>query len=135
MKLYASAFSAIVILVLAILFGVRLGLYDTVPYLDKVFHLLGGATLAAFALSWFEKDLDRIPRGIAILFAVGIATIIGIFWEVGEASSGTLAKDVFPLFYKYFHGGGLWDTLGDLVVDVVGALALATAWLRNHGQN
>lgn len=132
MKLYASAFSALIILVLAILFGVRLGLYDTIPHLDKLFHLLGGATLAAFVLSWFEKDLDRMPRGIAILFAVGIAAIIGIFWEVAEASSGTLAKDVLPLFYKYFHGGGLWDTLGDLVVDIVGALILAAAWLRNH---
>lgn len=135
MKLYASAFSAFIILVLAILFGVRLGLYDTTPYLDKVFHLLGGATVAAIALSWFEKDTKHMPRGIAILFVVGITAIVGVFWEVAEASSGALAKDVLPLFYKYFHGGGLLDTLGDLVVDLAGGLLLAMTWLRTHKQN
>lgn len=135
MKLYASAFSAFVILLLAVVFGVRLGLYDTIPHLDKIFHFMGGAAIAAIALSWFEKDIQHMPRGIAILFTLGITAIVGIGWEYGEALSGAYTKDFAPLLYKYFSGNGLVDTLWDTVLDMLGALALTTTWLRNHRRN
>lgn len=106
--------------------GEASGAYDTVPWFDRVVHLavpmLGSGVLY---LALARLDVLPDPRdetgwrhhlGIGIVTAaLGIA--FGAVWELTEwASDGTLGSDLQE---------GNEDTVGDLAMDTLGALAAA----------
>jgi hypothetical protein len=104
----------------------RFGWYYEVPHLDKILHVLGGIIVAWFVLSLLQNDITHLAAWKQIIIVVGIGALIGVVWEWAEYVSNFTQHSI-PLWYHYFHGGDLADTLGDLVADVVGA-TLFTSW-------
>lgn len=100
--------------------GEQLRIYYAIPYFDKMLHLLGGVAVAWFALAFIQKDIAPITIWKQLIIVVGIATLIGVVWEWAEYGSN-FTKHSVPLWYHYFHGGSIADTLGDLAADILGA--------------
>ncbi|MFA5471046.1 MAG: hypothetical protein WC219_03280 [Acholeplasmataceae bacterium] len=106
-----------------------------VPHWDKMLHIVSGAFLASLGFTIIQtlNDHDIIhmnPLFVAI-FSFSFAITIGTMWELYE-----YAWDVsFNLnMMKYMDEAGnpyvgleaLKDTMGDLVVDSIGAFAMST---------
>lgn len=97
-------------------------LYDTFPYIDKVFHFAGGFVVAwFFSQMWFEK-LGNFNKSERLLILVSVTTMIGFLWELAEYSTSLPPLVNNILLRHYFYGGSLIDTLGDFVADISGAV-------------
>lgn len=110
---------AIVLFIGIVLTG-KYNLYTYFTSLDKILHFLGG-----FALAWlwhwlFHHQTARLSFSARLSFILGGVAIIGVGWEIAEFLANR-SKDVWPVFYHYFHGGGLGDTLADMVSNLGGA--------------
>ncbi len=124
LKSKSSIILGILLLIVAIFVGTYFGIYDKVPHFDKVLHLVGGAIVAWFFSDWFlwEYKLTRFQK---IILMVAGAALVGTLWEFAERLSSIYSPGRFPLLYKYFYGGDLNDTLGDLAADLVGAFTFS----------
>lgn len=80
--------------------------------------------MAWLAMALLQDDVAHLPAWKQALIIVSIATFIGVVWELAEYVSG-FSKESVPLLYRYFSGGDLIDTLGDLLADIVGASTFA----------
>jgi hypothetical protein len=101
-------------------------LYETLPWFDKAMHTLGGVVAAWFVLALLQDEITHLRAWKQLLIIVGVALSIGVAWEWAEYAS-TLTRSHTPWLYRWFHGGNLPDTLGDLVADTAGAI-LMTLW-------
>lgn len=104
-------------------------LYAMIPEFDSLMHVLGGIAVAWMTLALLQNDIQRLSALKQLLIIVSVTALVGVFWECAEYISG-FTKNSYPLLYHYFHGGGLADTLLDLVADLVGGtfLALWALW-------
>ncbi|MEK7125047.1 MAG: hypothetical protein AAB864_01485 [Patescibacteria group bacterium] len=102
-------------------------LYDSFPLFDKVLHLAGGFAVAWLAHALFRSSVTHLSPVPRIVFIAGVVALVGVAWEIAEFLSNR-AQDVFPLFYRYFHGGGLADTLADMTTNVIGALIYSVSF-------
>lgn len=105
--------------------------YSKFPWWDLMLHTFSGIILGLSGflylyLFWKTKRLKASPFFIG-LFTFAFAMAIGGVWEIFEFG-----------FDNIFHGGdyvmqagGLRDTMGDLIVDAIGAL-LAAVWGYNY---
>ena len=113
-----------------------LGLYDTVPWIDRVVHVVV-PLLCAPVLYVVLARLDVVPdprdeTGVRHLVGIAVVTAslglaVGAVWEMLEfASDGTLGSNLSE---------GNSDTVGDLVADMVGAVLGAglLVWWTRHG--
>lgn len=101
-----------------------LGLYGVWPPLDIPMHFLGGMAITYFFGRAYRtaEELDLLGRPAVVL---GLVTVLAltcsstVFWEFAEFLSdryaGTHAQK------------GLADTLGDMLVGILGGLALLAA--------
>jgi len=130
MTLRSSVYSAALVLFMGIIPGEMFKLYDRIPYFDKGLHLIGGFVLAMLLTGIFGREQKKMsPYTFAVLI-VSASTLIGVLWEHAEYLSGYFTRDYFPLIYRYFHGGNLRDTLGDLAFDILGALLFLQVYVR-----
>lgn len=115
-----SFISAIVIFVAATLFlGEVMDFYERFWWWDIAMHATSavGFGLLGFVLVFMMFQGDRYaapPRGVAF-FAFCFAITIGTMWEIFE-----FAMD--QIFGLNMQKSGLPDTMGDLIVDAIGAL-------------
>ncbi|GEM_PF-4073436 len=99
-------------------------LYDTFPYIDKLFHVIGGFIVAwFFSVLWGDnlKGLNKFQRVIVFM---AMASFVGVFWEIMEYSTSFSFFDDQQLIRHYLYGGNMGDTLGDLMADIFGAVIL-----------
>lgn len=128
--------------------GKYLNFYYDVRWWDSALHLIGGAALVLLgyevvcAMQRRDKKVCSVP--VVLLCALGYSFFIGTFWElfeftfdqisciggsVGDAQhwSFELAKGTakeFTLFSPvYDERYAIMDTMGDIVLNTVGALA------------
>ena len=125
MRIRTHIAPALIVLAIGIFPTEAFKLYERFPYIDTLLHLLGGAAIAWFVSSLFERDTQRLSKPALIAFLVGVTTLVGVFWEFAEYYSNRNFREALPIVYRYFHGGDLADTLGDLAADIVGAALLA----------
>ncbi|MEC7962588.1 MAG: hypothetical protein VX083_00735 [Pseudomonadota bacterium] len=119
---------AIVLFVGGTLFlGETFDFYETFWWWDIVMH--GGSAvgfgLIGFVLVFmmFQGDAFAAPPIAMAFFAFCFAMTIGAFWEIFE-----FAMD--QMFGLNMQKSGLMDTMGDLIVDAIGAFVGASAgWL------
>ncbi|NIP58646.1 MAG: hypothetical protein GWM92_10095, partial [Gemmatimonadetes bacterium] len=107
------------------------GYYVRYAWWDKVLHTSSGFLLGVlgfllvYVLNQDERiDLSMKP-GFVALFAFAFSVAVGALWEIFE-----FAMDSF--FGMNMQKSGLVDTMWDLIVDSVGALAVALlgyAWM------
>ena len=106
---------------IGIFFGVWWDLYDHIPYLDKILHILGGITSAWFVLALMQREITHMAPGKQALILMSVTAFIGVAWEWAEFASN-YTQYSHPTWYFYFHGGDLADTMIDFVADIAGAL-------------
>lgn len=98
--------------------GEAFDFYNRYWWWDIAMH--GGSALGfgmlgfLFAFTLFEGDRFAAPAWALALIAFSFAVTIGTLWEIFE-----FAMD--QLFGLNMQKSGLWDTMGDLIVDVLGA--------------
>ena len=110
-----------------ILFGsngliLRFGLYHIFWWLDLLMHFLGGGIAAVFFAILFKESIIRLDPLSALIFILGTAAIVGLFWEFFEWG--------MDRWFVANFMGGLNDTLSDLLMDFLGGLAAAVFRLK-----
>jgi hypothetical protein len=92
---------------------------------DVILHILGGAAVAWAAWVFMGyaravKKLPPLPFWFAVVFAVGVAAIIGVLWEHYQFLHDTfLHTDEQQLEF------GTSDTMKDLADDLIGSFLLS----------
>lgn len=127
-RLLAPLTLALVVLFTGIFLTGWFNLYYRYPGFDKALHI-GGGVITAWLVSvvFLEESKNTSRPKYYFLFLSGFA-LVGVLWEFAEFSAGVLTKDALPVFYYYFHGGNLPDTIGDLAAGLLGATLFAL-WL------
>ena len=125
-----------VFLYCAIYLGEVRSFYYSVPYWDTILHTFSGAMLGALGLTLisFLNKTDRIPVYLSPLFVAiftfCFAVALGVVWEIYEFTIDSL---FLTNMQKYALENGtpligraaLVDTMKDLIVDCIGALAFS----------
>ena len=120
----------------AIFLGEVMAFYYRVPHWDTFLHTLSGAMLGALGYSviTFLNNSDGVPVNLSPLFVAFFAfcfsVTMGMLWEIYE-----YGMDCFfgTNMQKFLLEGGealvgqqaLADTMKDIIVDAIGALAMA----------
>lgn len=81
--------------------GLHFYFYWRIPWYDRIVHVIAG-----FAVVFFTYYISR-----SLSLSVIGALVVGVAWEVFEIQSG---------YSSMAHSGYIFDTIGDLVSDVVG---------------
>ncbi len=125
-----------VFLYCAIFLGEIFSFYYRIPIWDSILHAMSAAMLGALGfilVDWLNKDehvkLSMNPLFVS-LFAFSFALMIGTLWEIYEFSFDSILglnmqksrlEDGTPLI----GGAALTDTMKDLIIDALAALAVA----------
>jgi len=117
--------AALVLFVFATLFlGEVLDFYNRFWWWDVALHgtsALGFGIIGFIAVfMMFQGDRFAAPHGAVCFFAMCFAVFIGAVWEIFE-----FAMDLS--FGLNMQKSGLPDTMGDLIVNVIGAAVAAAA--------
>lgn len=103
------------------------------PTADAVFHFLGGLFVGLFFVDFFWKAL-AVERGLRrdAAIIVGLTLLVGLAWEVHEYLLDLAVGGFFKARDLDCCIGDLADTLSDLLLDALGAVA-AVVWVeRKH---
>lgn len=127
-----------VFLFCAVYLGEVRDFYHRIPFWDNILHTMSGGMLAVVGFyvvyvlnKWDKLQVDLSPFFVAF-FAFCFAVACGVVWEIYEFTVDSLFK---MNMQKYLTGTGealvgaaaLHDTMIDLVLDTLSALAVATA--------
>ncbi len=117
-----------------ILFGIALFfvplLIDENAYcinIDKIFHFFGGAIVAWFFANFISTAIWDSGNLECVFFLITRVCLVGIAWEILEYIAPDL-RHVFFLF-KFFQGGDMADTIGDLAFDMLGGFFFSTLYV------
>jgi len=108
------------------LVGLVFDWYDHFPPLDIPTHFMGGVAITFFfrsAIKQSQKFLGDIPSLIQILFAFTCTGTTIILWEFYE--------NAFDHLFGTTMVRGLEDTVVDMFIGMMGALALTLFYRRN----
>lgn len=116
----------LIIIFISNLVGMYYGMYVT-WWFDMLHHFLGGFFMAMLMVHYLglrTKDLGLSPLKTTLV-VVGAVSFVGIVWEFAEyLASQTLIEPIYNSFaIRAYFIGDLDDTMNDLLMDVVGALA------------
>lgn len=107
------------------LLGRSLQLFKLYPPLDIPTHFVGGVVITYFyrvAIRRSQNLIGEIPFPIQVLLAFTSAGTTTIFWEFYE--------NVLDFFFNTQMVRGVEDTIVDLLVGLLGALALSLFYKR-----
>lgn len=90
--------------------------------LDTLFHFVGGVYTA-----WCASLFARRPA--SIFFG---ALMIGLAWELAECASSVYGPTYWPEVSRYYHTGGLIDTIHDLFADILGTISFILLYCRHE---
>lgn len=117
---------------LSLFLGSAADLYYRYWWWDVVLHTGSGFLLGiiGFLAVFLLNQTDRIPRGIKpfflCVFAVTFAVSLGVVWEIFEF----LVDRALPGMNMQSRETGVADTMQDLIVDMLGAIAVAAmGWI------
>lgn len=108
-----------------------LDLYEAVPWLDLVMHLVATAALAA--LAWLvlrrtgavagpQDGSLRRPRLGVVVSVTGLGALLALLWEVGEWAGATYVDGSINVGYT--------DTVSDLAAGTLGSLVAGLVLAR-----
>ncbi len=92
------------------------GYYSIFPYVDVVFHFLGGLFITIALLESFRIMRPGFLKGICLdcFFLVASTVFIAVLWEFGEF--------FIDAVYDLHLQGGLIDTMEDLILGTTGGV-------------
>lgn len=97
------------------------GWFDTYAWFDIPMHFLGGLWVGALFLflsrGFFQHEMygHAIERLKIVSLMVAYGSFVGVLWELFEF--------VMSSYWEIFKQNSIQDTLGDLTMDMIGALA------------
>lgn len=119
---------------LTVLLGSVSGFYEQFAYWDVVLHFQSGLLLGVFGFSLVftlnehkRKHLSLSP-GFVSLFAVCFSAMVSVVWEIYEYAADSW-------WDLGMQESGLPDTMGDLTLNLVGAIivaALGYVWMHRR---
>nr|WP_263849250.1 hypothetical protein [Lacticaseibacillus sharpeae] len=121
-----------VFILMAILLGTGMRAYS-IQYWDKIEHIFSAGILAGtgymiFAALTPDDQLARTNPALIAIFATVFGISIGVFWEFYEFSGDSLLGMNMQRYMAHGHAlvgqAALYDTMGDLLMDVLGSVAL-----------
>lgn len=121
-------FVAALFIFLTLFLGSAIDLYYRYWWWDLVLHAGSGFLMGivGFLAVFLLNQTDRIPKGMSpgfvCLFAVTFAVFIGVLWEIFEYVMDLL----WPSLNMMSQETGVHDTMNDLIVDTIGAIAVAS---------
>lgn len=79
--------------------------------------------------SFYSKKvaLPKLPSLYTVILIIGFAALVGVFWEFYELAMDRLITK--NNYISLLQQGGLLDTLKDLLVDLLGGLAVSLRFL------
>lgn len=131
-----SKFSIFVLFTIVIIyfFSVFGTLFISVPWIDIPLHFLGGVWIASI-FAWLFPEvrfnnpkffINKLPPFVInFLLVIAFTVLVGVLWEFFEFS-----LDVLMVFrgYSEIFQGDLVDTMGDLLMDILGGLTLGVVY-------
>ncbi len=119
-------------LILSILLGEILLLYERVSFFDDIMHLGSAALLAALGYSLIASARGLTARQTSILI-VTFAIAVGVLWELFEfCADGILGLNMqrflTPSGAPLFGRAALSDTMQDLAVDLLGGASVGAIY-------
>ena len=121
-----------VFILMAILLGSGMQAYS-IPYWDKYEHLFSAAMLAGIGFMIYaartpDDKIRQIDPLLISLFGTAFGTMLGVFWEFYEFTGDSLLGMNMQRFMAHGHPlvghPVLYDTMGDLGMDVLGSALL-----------
>jgi hypothetical protein len=117
---------ALAFVFLSLFLGSATAFYYRFWWWDMVLHTTSGFLLGV--VGWIVLFLllqtDRLPRavgpGLVCVFGVTFAVTLGVFWEIFEFA----VDSIWPHINMMSHETGVADTMHDLIVNFVGAIAV-----------
>jgi len=105
--------------------GILTGVFDRFPFVDVPLHFLGGFFVGLFCIDVFRKALV-VERGVwrDAVIIVGPVLIVGVLWEAHEYILTLTVGRFVEAVGVTCCIGSLFDTLKDLILDMLGALAM-----------
>jgi hypothetical protein len=117
------------------------GWYYAYPWIDIPMHLGGGIWVAwaAFAYRDRIRGYEALSPVVQALGVICFVALVGVSWELWEAfldawrlSASGMALARIPDAFALAPFNDRWDTLLDLVNDLVGATVVAVVWLGSR---
>jgi len=134
--------TAILFLILTFLIDMVFGLglrFYRILYFDIILHFLGGFFVAMFFYDYlkeymkgpkinpFDKlkvDTEQSRRIKKLLIITGVTVFIGVIWEFSEyIATALLSNYLYDNYGIICCMGDLSDTVNDLAMDIIGAIA------------
>jgi uncharacterized membrane protein HdeD (DUF308 family) len=117
----ALRFSILFFIFVTMFLANEFGLYDWIPYLDKIEHLFSGVILCFLGLLIFtqlnkEEEVRRLHAPTAVWFSLFFAVAMAGCWEIWEFTSDWL-------FGLHSQRGSLVDTMTDIICGTIAAAA------------
>lgn len=114
-------FLILLFIFLSMFLGKVSGFYGIFPWWDKMLHTLSGVILMLIGFVIFfllcGKDVRKeIPPIVIVLFGLFFAVAMAGVWEIFEFTTD-------KLFGLNSQNGSLVDTMGDIIVGTLGAIA------------
>lgn len=120
-----AIFGLFIIFIVNLIFGFGFKFYR-LSYFDIILHLGGGFFVALFFKNYFSINKLNFKNAILI---VGMASFIGVLWEIIEYTATVLLHDYLLNEYNILCCiGNLKDTIKDLGNDIIGAVLYSIYW-------
>jgi len=119
---------------LSLFFGEVRGFYDKFPYWDAILHFQSGILLGVvgfiliYILNEQKTEKLHLSPGFIAFFSVCFSLALSVLWEVFEFTADSF-------FGANMQESGLPDTMGDLIVNGIGAIVIASlgyVWMKRR---
>lgn len=128
----------------SVFLGTGFGFYGKIAYWDKLLHFISAGLLVLFGVSFYLSLLNKavistVEMKLCYFFGTFFAISGGVFWEFYEfIFDGLLGLNMQRFASKGVDLIGreaLIDTMGDLFIDVLGAIAMLVYLLITTQKN
>ena len=124
-------FIYIVFIFLAHFLGVIVDLYSKIYWYDKLVHFLSGIVTAFAGIYFLVKNKANKNIVFNILFIISFSMLIASIWEVFEY----LSSCYFNVDPQKVLLTGVSDTMGDIIVALLGSLLVSIGYYFEHSED
>ena len=108
--------------------GVIVDLYSKIYWYDKFIHFLSGIMTSIAAIFILSISNQNKKKSFNILFIISFSMLIASFWEIFEYVSSIL----FNVDPQKVALTGINDTMGDIIIALLGSLCVSIVYSFNN---
>lgn len=131
-----KAFIVLIVILSSNVLSLLYGWYLRWNWFDITLHSLGGFFVAMFMASYLKDRLVSQINIKNILIVVGATLFVGVTWEFAEYIANQILIEPFYRWFsiRAYFIGDLQDTINDLLMDMLGALAFMSLYFFHKKQ-